>query len=157
MFYNLCNYSCLTVVIFVLLIFLFHIHLYFYCIVFLLLLLLLLYLKVKGLSSNLTVKILKCKKCQDTEVLMMITCFSQDPCWQRVKKPLHLVECIHVLLSGYVNDPSRVPTYDRYMTATSLCIRFHVILSLTVPLIADGGSRTLVWITSAGIWWSCSP
>ncbi|XP_016100572.1 nuclear pore complex protein Nup155 [Sinocyclocheilus grahami] len=36
-----------------------------------------------------------------------------DPCWQRLKKPLHLVECIHVLLSGYVNDPSRVPTYDR--------------------------------------------
>lgn len=38
---------------------------------------------------------------------------SQDPCWQRLKKPLHLVECIHVLLSGYVEDPSRVPTYDR--------------------------------------------
>uniref|UniRef100_A0A672MK31 Nuclear pore complex protein Nup155-like n=1 Tax=Sinocyclocheilus grahami TaxID=75366 RepID=A0A672MK31_SINGR len=37
----------------------------------------------------------------------------RDPCWQRLKKPLHLVECIHVLLSGYVNDPSRVPTYDR--------------------------------------------
>lgn len=37
----------------------------------------------------------------------------QDPCWQRVRKPLHLVECIHVLLSGYVDDPSRVPTYDR--------------------------------------------
>ncbi|XP_026119490.1 nuclear pore complex protein Nup155-like [Carassius auratus] len=38
---------------------------------------------------------------------------TRDPCWQRFKKPLHLVECIHVLLSGYVNDPSRVPTYDR--------------------------------------------
>ncbi|XP_058645597.1 nuclear pore complex protein Nup155 isoform X1 [Onychostoma macrolepis] len=38
---------------------------------------------------------------------------TRDPCWQRLKKPLHLVECIHVLLSGYVNDPSRVPTYDR--------------------------------------------
>uniref|UniRef100_A0A673ZGX3 Nuclear pore complex protein Nup155 n=1 Tax=Salmo trutta TaxID=8032 RepID=A0A673ZGX3_SALTR len=25
-----------------------------------------------------------------------------DPCWQRLKKPLHLVECIHVLLSGSV-------------------------------------------------------
>lgn len=37
----------------------------------------------------------------------------QDPCWQRLKKPLHLVECIHVLLSGYVSDPSRVPNYDR--------------------------------------------
>lgn len=39
--------------------------------------------------------------------------YLQDPCWQRLKKPLHLVECIHVLLSGYVDDPSRVPTYDR--------------------------------------------
>lgn len=38
---------------------------------------------------------------------------TRDPCWQRLKKPLHLVECIHVLLSGYVDDPSRVPTYDR--------------------------------------------
>lgn len=37
----------------------------------------------------------------------------QDPCWQRLRKPLHLVECIHVLLSGYVDDPSRVPTFDR--------------------------------------------
>ncbi|XP_065120565.1 nuclear pore complex protein Nup155 isoform X1 [Paramisgurnus dabryanus] len=38
---------------------------------------------------------------------------TRDPCWQRLKKPLHLVECIYVLLSGYVEDPSRVPTYDR--------------------------------------------
>ncbi|KAJ0057198.1 hypothetical protein NL108_002123, partial [Boleophthalmus pectinirostris] len=38
---------------------------------------------------------------------------TRDPCWQRLKKPLHLVECIHVLLSGYVDDPSKVPTYDR--------------------------------------------
>ncbi|XP_048037305.1 nuclear pore complex protein Nup155 isoform X1 [Megalobrama amblycephala] len=38
---------------------------------------------------------------------------TRDPCWQRLKKPLHLVQCIHVLLSGYVDDPSRVPTYDR--------------------------------------------
>lgn len=37
----------------------------------------------------------------------------KDPCWQRLKKPLHLVECIHVLLLGYVEAPSRVPTYDR--------------------------------------------
>lgn len=37
----------------------------------------------------------------------------KDPCWQRLRKPLHLVECIHVLLQGYVDDPSRVPTYDR--------------------------------------------
>lgn len=37
----------------------------------------------------------------------------QDPDWQRMKKPLQLLECIHVLLSGYVEDPSRVPAYDR--------------------------------------------
>ncbi|KAM9820794.1 nuclear pore complex protein Nup155 [Neosynchiropus ocellatus] len=46
---------------------------------------------------------------------------TRDPCWQRVKKPLHLVECIHVLLSGYVEDPSRVPTYDR-RRFTNVCL-----------------------------------
>ncbi|NXU47237.1 NU155 protein, partial [Turnix velox] len=34
---------------------------------------------------------------------------ARDPYWNRMKKPLHLLECIHVLLSGYVRDPSRVP------------------------------------------------
>ena len=38
---------------------------------------------------------------------------AQDPCWQRLKKPLHLVDCIHVLLSGYVDDLSAVPAYNR--------------------------------------------
>ncbi|NWX18860.1 NU155 protein, partial [Aegotheles bennettii] len=33
---------------------------------------------------------------------------ARDPYWNRMKKPLHLLECIHVLLSGYVHDPSRV-------------------------------------------------
>ncbi|TRY66457.1 hypothetical protein DNTS_035000 [Danionella cerebrum] len=28
---------------------------------------------------------------------------SRDPCWQRLKKPLHLVECIHVLLRRFTN------------------------------------------------------
>uniref|UniRef100_A0A672ZBQ6 Nuclear pore complex protein Nup155 n=1 Tax=Sphaeramia orbicularis TaxID=375764 RepID=A0A672ZBQ6_9TELE len=46
---------------------------------------------------------------------------TRDPCWQRLKKPLHLVECIHVLLSGYVDDPSRVPTYDR-RRFTNVCL-----------------------------------
>ncbi|KAF1479144.1 hypothetical protein FQV08_0001601, partial [Pygoscelis antarcticus] len=32
---------------------------------------------------------------------------ARDPYWNRMKKPLHLLECIHVLLSGYVHDPSR--------------------------------------------------
>ncbi|KAL2087750.1 hypothetical protein ACEWY4_016578 [Coilia grayii] len=46
---------------------------------------------------------------------------TRDPCWQRLKKPLHLVECIHVLLSGYVEDPTRVPTYDR-RRFTNVCL-----------------------------------
>ncbi|CAB1352906.1 unnamed protein product, partial [Coregonus sp. 'balchen'] len=46
---------------------------------------------------------------------------TRDPCWQRLKKPLHLVECIHVLLSGYVEDPSKVPTYDR-RRFTNVCL-----------------------------------
>ncbi|XP_076842691.1 nuclear pore complex protein Nup155 isoform X2 [Brachyhypopomus gauderio] len=46
---------------------------------------------------------------------------ARDPCWQRLSKPLHLVECIHVLLSGYVDDPSRVPTYDR-RRFTNVCL-----------------------------------
>ncbi|XP_018603651.1 nuclear pore complex protein Nup155 isoform X2 [Scleropages formosus] len=46
---------------------------------------------------------------------------TRDPCWQRLKKPLHLVECIHVLLSGYVADPSRVPAYDR-RRFTNVCL-----------------------------------
>ncbi|KAF1434426.1 hypothetical protein FQV22_0004963, partial [Spheniscus magellanicus] len=33
---------------------------------------------------------------------------ARDPYWNRMKKPLHLLECVHVLLSGYVRDPSRV-------------------------------------------------
>uniref|UniRef100_A0A3B3YKM1 Nuclear pore complex protein Nup155 n=1 Tax=Poecilia mexicana TaxID=48701 RepID=A0A3B3YKM1_9TELE len=46
---------------------------------------------------------------------------SRDPCWLRLRKPLHLVECIHVLLSGYVDDPSRVATYDR-RRFTNVCL-----------------------------------
>ncbi|XP_036385365.1 nuclear pore complex protein Nup155 isoform X1 [Megalops cyprinoides] len=46
---------------------------------------------------------------------------TRDPCWQRLKKPLHLVECIHVLLSGYVEDPSQVPSYDR-RRFTNVCL-----------------------------------
>ncbi|NXK00399.1 NU155 protein, partial [Corythaixoides concolor] len=33
---------------------------------------------------------------------------ARDPFWNRMKKPLHLLESIHVLLSGYVQDPSRL-------------------------------------------------
>ncbi|EMP30278.1 hypothetical protein UY3_12603 [Chelonia mydas] len=37
----------------------------------------------------------------------------QDPYWNRMKKPLHLLECIHVLLSGYVQDPNKVLNFER--------------------------------------------
>ncbi|CAL9683382.1 unnamed protein product [Knipowitschia caucasica] len=46
---------------------------------------------------------------------------TRDPCWQRLKKPLHLVECVHVLLSSFVDDPSKVPTYDR-RRFTNVCL-----------------------------------
>ncbi|MGH0162158.1 UNVERIFIED_CONTAM: hypothetical protein FKN15_049564 [Acipenser sinensis] len=36
-----------------------------------------------------------------------------DPCWQRLKKALHLLDCIYILLSGYVEDPNKVPASDR--------------------------------------------
>ncbi|XP_053858446.1 nuclear pore complex protein Nup155 isoform X2 [Vidua macroura] len=44
---------------------------------------------------------------------------ARDPYWSRMKKPLHLLECIHVLLSGYVQDPSRVPMRRRF---TNVCL-----------------------------------
>uniref|UniRef100_A0A8C3E310 Nucleoporin 155 n=1 Tax=Corvus moneduloides TaxID=1196302 RepID=A0A8C3E310_CORMO len=44
---------------------------------------------------------------------------ARDPYWNRMKKPLHLLECIHVLLSGYVQDPSRVPMRRRF---TNVCL-----------------------------------
>ncbi|NXJ15091.1 NU155 protein, partial [Odontophorus gujanensis] len=42
-----------------------------------------------------------------------------DPYWNKMKKPLHLLECIHVLLSGYVQDPSRVHMRRRF---TNVCL-----------------------------------
>ncbi|XP_063996077.1 nuclear pore complex protein Nup155 [Pogoniulus pusillus] len=42
---------------------------------------------------------------------------ARDPYWTRMKKPLHLLECIHVLLSGYVRDPSRVPQRRQFTNA----------------------------------------
>uniref|UniRef100_A0A8C0EQX2 Nucleoporin 155 n=1 Tax=Bubo bubo TaxID=30461 RepID=A0A8C0EQX2_BUBBB len=44
---------------------------------------------------------------------------ARDPCWNRMKKPLHLLECIHVLLSGYVHDPSRVLLRRQF---TNVCL-----------------------------------
>ncbi|NWR45769.1 NU155 protein, partial [Regulus satrapa] len=44
---------------------------------------------------------------------------ARDPYWSRMKKPLHLLESIHVLLSGYVQDPSRVPMRRQF---TNVCL-----------------------------------
>ncbi|XP_010007023.1 PREDICTED: nuclear pore complex protein Nup155 isoform X2 [Chaetura pelagica] len=44
---------------------------------------------------------------------------ARDPYWNRLKKPLHLLECIHILLSGYVHDPSRVLPRRRF---TNVCL-----------------------------------
>ncbi|XP_060092043.1 nuclear pore complex protein Nup155 [Heteronotia binoei] len=46
---------------------------------------------------------------------------ARDPYWSKMKKPLHLLECIHVLLSGYVQDPNRVLTYER-RRFTNICL-----------------------------------
>lgn len=37
----------------------------------------------------------------------------RDRFWTRVEKPLHLLECIHVLLSGYAQDPNKVQRHER--------------------------------------------
>uniref|UniRef100_A0A672U7I1 Nuclear pore complex protein Nup155 n=1 Tax=Strigops habroptila TaxID=2489341 RepID=A0A672U7I1_STRHB len=44
---------------------------------------------------------------------------ARDPYWNRMKKPLHLLECIHVLLSAYVHDPSRVLLRRQF---TNVCL-----------------------------------
>lgn len=46
---------------------------------------------------------------------------ARDPFWNRMKKPLHLLECIHVLLSGYVDDPNKVPSFER-RRFTTVCL-----------------------------------
>ncbi|XP_072272710.1 nuclear pore complex protein Nup155 [Pyxicephalus adspersus] len=46
---------------------------------------------------------------------------ARDPSWNRMKKPLHLLDCIHILLSGYVQDPSKVPSYER-RRFTTICL-----------------------------------
>lgn len=40
------------------------------------------------------------------------------------------MECIHVLLSGYVDDPSRVPTYDRYRLCNSADLRHPAVFCI---------------------------
>uniref|UniRef100_A0A8C5LJD4 Nuclear pore complex protein Nup155 n=2 Tax=Leptobrachium leishanense TaxID=445787 RepID=A0A8C5LJD4_9ANUR len=38
---------------------------------------------------------------------------AREPCWNRLKKPLHLLECIHILISKFVQDPNQIPNYER--------------------------------------------
>ncbi|NWS72090.1 NU155 protein, partial [Crotophaga sulcirostris] len=45
---------------------------------------------------------------------------ARDPYWYRMKKPLHLLECIHILLSGYVQDPSKAMMSRRLFTNACL-------------------------------------
>ncbi|KAF7243992.1 hypothetical protein EYD10_09814 [Varanus komodoensis] len=46
---------------------------------------------------------------------------ARDPYWSKMKKPLHLLECIHVLLSGYVQDPNKVLAFER-RRFTNICL-----------------------------------
>uniref|UniRef100_A0A8C0J747 Nucleoporin 155 n=1 Tax=Chelonoidis abingdonii TaxID=106734 RepID=A0A8C0J747_CHEAB len=46
---------------------------------------------------------------------------ARDPFWSRMKKPLHLLECIHVLLSGYVQDPNKLLNFER-RRFTNVCL-----------------------------------
>ncbi|KAK1345362.1 hypothetical protein QTO34_014073 [Cnephaeus nilssonii] len=46
---------------------------------------------------------------------------SRDPFWNRMKKPLHLLDCLHVLLTRYVENPSQVLNCER-RRFTNLCL-----------------------------------
>uniref|UniRef100_A0A8C4PPP1 Nucleoporin 155 n=1 Tax=Equus asinus TaxID=9793 RepID=A0A8C4PPP1_EQUAS len=46
---------------------------------------------------------------------------SRDPFWNRMKKPLHLLDCIRVLLTRYVENPSQVSNCER-RRFTNLCL-----------------------------------
>ncbi|KFP73285.1 Nuclear pore complex protein Nup155, partial [Acanthisitta chloris] len=50
---------------------------------------------------------------------------ARDPYWNRMKKPLHLLECINELLSGYVQDPSRVPMRNKKELIIILCFLYR--------------------------------
>ncbi|XP_026571593.1 nuclear pore complex protein Nup155 isoform X1 [Pseudonaja textilis] len=64
---------------------------------------------------------------------------ARDPYWSKMKKPLHLLECIHVLLSGYVQDPNKVATFER-RRFTNICLdavsRYLVELQSISPTLA---------------------
>uniref|UniRef100_A0A8C4XEZ7 Nuclear pore complex protein Nup155 n=1 Tax=Erpetoichthys calabaricus TaxID=27687 RepID=A0A8C4XEZ7_ERPCA len=48
---------------------------------------------------------------------------TRDPVWQREKRPLHLLECIYVLLSAYVQDPTLLPVNERVKRKfTNICL-----------------------------------
>uniref|UniRef100_H9GFJ8 Nuclear pore complex protein Nup155 n=1 Tax=Anolis carolinensis TaxID=28377 RepID=H9GFJ8_ANOCA len=75
---------------------------------------------------------------------------ARDPFWSKMKKPLHLLECIHVLLSGYVQDPNKVLAFER-RRFTNICLDavscYLVELQSTSPTLAvqtiTGNFKTL--------------
>ncbi|XP_034956535.1 nuclear pore complex protein Nup155 [Zootoca vivipara] len=46
---------------------------------------------------------------------------ARDPYWSKMKKPLHLLECIHVLLSAFVQEPNKILAFER-RRFTNICL-----------------------------------
>ncbi|XP_012873976.1 PREDICTED: nuclear pore complex protein Nup155 [Dipodomys ordii] len=69
---------------------------------------------------------------------------SRDPFWNRVKKPLHLLDCIHVLLTKYVENPSHVVNCER-RRFTHLCL--DAVCGYLVELQSMSSSATVQAIT----------
>uniref|UniRef100_A0A8C9DZ07 Nucleoporin 155 n=1 Tax=Phocoena sinus TaxID=42100 RepID=A0A8C9DZ07_PHOSS len=69
---------------------------------------------------------------------------SRDPFWNRMKKPLHLLDCIHVLLTRYVENPSQVLNCER-RRFTNLCL--DAVCGYLVELQSMSSSVTVQTIT----------
>ncbi|KAM5264755.1 nuclear pore complex protein Nup155 isoform 2-T2 [Ctenodactylus gundi] len=69
---------------------------------------------------------------------------SRDPFWNRVKKPLHLLDCIHVLLTRYVQNPTQVLNCER-RRFTNLCL--DAVCGYLVELQSMSSSGTVQAIT----------
>ncbi|XP_065595993.1 nuclear pore complex protein Nup155 [Cyrtonyx montezumae] len=50
-----------------------------------------------------------------------------NPYWNKMKKPLHLLECIHVLLSEYVQDPRKVLTRRQFTNTCLDAVSFYLV------------------------------
>uniref|UniRef100_A0A2I3HXB7 Nucleoporin 155 n=1 Tax=Nomascus leucogenys TaxID=61853 RepID=A0A2I3HXB7_NOMLE len=49
---------------------------------------------------------------------------SRDPFWNRMKKPLHLLDCIHVLLTRYVENPSQLQSMSSSVAVQAITGNF---------------------------------